>query len=406
MIGMLMRKIVMVGVLVLFVCPLAFAAKDLPSAFTEGKASGTIKVLSFSRDFDTGTDWSSLAIGGILNYKTAPLAGFSIGVGFKTSQAGGWQSDSKNVYSGILTSSKDSYSALSEYYLQYEGFKTKVKLGAQYLNTPWVNGWDVRMTPLAYRGIGIINKSLKSVTLQGYYLDSYMGWTSETWQSMASGLSKNLDDDGGAFVFGADLGMVKDLKIRLWYYLFQDVMNNYYFQGKYKYKIGKDFACDIDFRYLKQDDSGDELAGAIDTYTAGGWVGFSAYGAKLSLGYAKVGDEDIKYPFGHSRIITQQVYASNWAKSDVYAAKLAYNFSRIGAKGLSAYVFYGNYQVPDDIAAGKYDDTTETDFSLKYKFDGALKGLSAWARYAIVDKDEATGGVDFNDLRFYLEYKF
>jgi len=396
----------MVGVLVLFACPLAFAANDLASAFKEGKASGTLRVLSFSRDFDSGTDWSSLAIGGILNYKTAPLAGFSMGVGFKTAQAGSWQSDSKKAYSGLLPASKESYSALNEYYLQYEGFDTQVKLGAQYLNTPWVNGWDVRMTPLAYRGIGIVNKSLKGITLQGYYLDSFMDWTNDYWETMAAGLTGKRTDDGGAFVFGSDLGMVKDLKIRLWYYLFQDVMSNYYFQGKYKYKINKDFTCDVDLRYLKQNDAGDELAGSIDTYTAGGWVGLSAFGAKLSLGYAKVGDDDIKYPFGHSRIITQQVYASNWAKSDVYGVKLAYDFGYIGVKGLSTYVFYANYQVPDDIAAGKYDNTTETDFSLKYNFGGALKGLSAWARYAIIDKEESTGGVDFNDMRFYLQYKF
>ncbi|WP_258405216.1 hypothetical protein [Shewanella mesophila] len=71
----------------------------------------------------------------------------------------------------------------------------------------------------------------------------------------------------------------------------------------------------------------------------------------------------------------------------------------VGVKGLSGYVFYGQFDVPEDQGS----DFTETDLSISYSLDNVMKGLSVRARHAIVDFDN---GEDLNDTRFYIKYKF
>ena len=82
---------------------------------------------------------------------------------------------------------------------------------------------------------------------------------------------------------------------------------------------------------------------------------------------------------------------------DAYAARLSYAFQSAPLKGLQAYIFHAVYDAPASCIQ-------ETDLSIEYKFAGALDGLSARARYAMVDKD--SGEQDLDDIRFYLTYRF
>jgi len=98
-------------------------------------------------------------------------------------------------------------------------------------------------------------------------------------------------------------------------------------------------------------------------------------------------------------VVIQQVYQSARANEEVNALKLAYDFEKLGASGLEAYAFYGQYDVPEGTAS----DFNETNFSIAYKFSGMLSGLGLKARYAMVDFDQAE---DLDDLRLYVTYKF
>lgn len=64
----------------------AHGGDDLLSVFTEGALTGELRTYFFRRDFDSATTREDLAAGGMLYYRTAPLLGVSLGVGFYTGQ--------------------------------------------------------------------------------------------------------------------------------------------------------------------------------------------------------------------------------------------------------------------------------------------------------------------------------
>ncbi len=122
--------------------------------------------------------------------------------------------------------------------------------------------------------------------------------------------------------------------------------------------------------------------------------------------YGSNGDDALRVPFGGDWIVSMQVNNHERAEEDVWALQLKYNFERLGAKGLSADVWYGSFNTPD---AGNNisPDLDEIDFNLQYNLGGWFEGCSVRLRYAFIDQDEdVAGGEDYSDGRIYLQYKF
>ncbi len=383
---------------------------SLASVFTQGKLNGNIRSLLFSRDFDGATeDRSTMTIGGNLRFETAPLYGVSAGVGFKA--GAGDNLDDDEVYRGLLALGDtpfdaENYAALDEYYLRYNNWDTTLILGAQQIETPWLKAHDIRLTPKKYRGFAFINNSIEKVELHAYYIDKWLNWTSEDWESITSGITGNLDENEGALAGGVVWQLSEMFKIQGWDYYFNEVVNTFYVQAGYDQKMGEDYSLSASLKYFNQTDVGDALDGSIDNYSAGGNIGLAAYGAKLIAYYGSNGDDALRVPFGGDWIVSMQVNNHERAEEDVWALQLKYNFERLGAKGLSADVWYGSFNTPD---AGNNisPDLDEIDFNLQYNLGGWFEGCSVRLRYAFIDQDEdVAGGEDYSDGRIYLQYKF
>jgi len=385
---------------------------SLTSLFTEGKFSGVIKTLLFDRNFDSEkTDWSTLAIGGNLNFETAPFYGFSGGVGFKTSQGDLLNNDDKNIYSGLLAPGDDpndgeSYAALDEYFLRYNNWDTALTLGAFSMSTPWMSGFDLRMTPKKYRGVSLTNNSFENVKLHGYYITDWLDWTSESWDSIASGLSGNEDDDEDSIIGGIVWQTTDSLKIQAWDFYFDEVLNAIYGRLDYSYKFTDSYAFATNLKYLDQRDVGVGLSGDLNTYMGGGDVSLAGYGAKLTLYYGAVGDDAIENPFGGDYVVIMQTKWLERAEEEVWGIKLDYNFDKVGLTGLSAYLYFANFDTPDT-GENASTDMDELDLNIQYKFSGWLEDLILKFRYAHVNQDEdVADGNDWDDIRFYIEYRF
>jgi hypothetical protein len=381
----------------------------LTDMITNGKIKATVKILYFQRDFDSDTpDWSSLAIGGNLGFATASLYGFSAGFGVKTSQ--GDFLDNDEVYPGLLAQGDtpeddESYTQLDEYFLRYKNWDTVATLGAQSFDTPWMEGYDIRMTPKKYRGLTLKNNSLKNLELQGFYIQDWLDWTAEDWQSVTAGLSGNDADDEGMFGGGAIWNAIEGVKLQIWDYYYNEALNNVYLRGDYSAKFDNDITFAANLRYLDQNDTGDALAGAIDTYQAGSEISVGGFGANLSLYYGENGDDNLVAPFGGDKLVIMQVNNLSRAEEKLYALKLSYSFRALGVPGLSSYIFYGSFDTPET-GVNSSPDIDEFDFDLQYKFSGWFENCSLRFRYAIVDADEDVGGEDLTDTRLYLVYKF
>ncbi|SHO43874.1 OprD family outer membrane porin [Desulfopila aestuarii] len=384
----------------------------------QGKASGAIKYLWYYRDNDVSLDASTFAVGGNLKYETAPLYGFRVGAGFKTSQGASWNSDSKAVYGAVLDrsgpTSPENYTAMDEYYVSYQGYDTTVTFGAQSVFNPWIKGFDVYMAPIKYRGLSIKNttfnveESKHKFILEALYLDEVLGWTAEEFDSIASGYTKNPEADGGMFAAGVTYRAPGDLRFQLWDYYYEDVQNDLSFEARYRRPLSKDVNMVMNFKYLNRQDTGDAYAGELDTWTAGGDIGVSFKGFTLTGYYGQVGDDRVDDPYGGNKVIIQQAGANLQRPEETgYAVKLDYNFKQIGVEGLTAYTFLATYDTPDK-GTNASQDYDQIDFNLQYKLGGWFKGCEARLRYAIRNVDDDVSGSlqDFNDIRFSLAYRF
>lgn len=386
-------KLLLVGLLVFGLSTSVMAADSLKEMFSQASVKGVVKLLDFTRDFDSAADDNhNTAIGGTLYYKTDSFKGISLGTAFGTTNVIG--DDDEGFYYGLSAPVHESVTRLQEYYLQGDWFDTQIKVGAHELNTPFLNIHPIRMINRSYRGLSVVNRSIENLTLSGYYLTDHLGWVDEEFVSFA--------DD--VYIAGVAYKLpVQSVnsKVQAWYFTMPDGLNQSYLKADFSKKVN-DFVLHAAPTLITQKSQGDELYGELDTYQYGLSAGIGAFGFDLTGFYAKTGDDPLLDRWGYGKIIIQQVrnsgdeLAGDRGDEDAYAARLSYDFSGVGAKGLKAYVFYANYDAPADTI-------DETDFSIQYNFSGALEGLGLRARHAIV---EADNGTDLTDTRFYVTYKF
>jgi len=393
---------------ILYISAYANAATSLSEAFSQGTIKGELRAYSFGRDFENNTqDKGDVAVGTSLYFHTAKLYGMSAGLAYVTGNDLGSDND-KAVY-GLLATDKngnhDSFSRIQEAYLQADYFNTNIKLGTHEIDTPFAHIDPIRLQNRSFKGISVINKSIPNLTLDAHYITEYVDYSDSDYKNVAVIREvRNLDEDKGLIILGAKYNLpVESLKsdVQAWYYNLEDVFSQTYLKGSAEKQFG-DYTLHATPSVLYQKPIGDELAGDVKTEQYGGNVGVKAYGAWLRAYYAKTGDNDLIANYGDEKAVIMQANNARRAEEKIYAVKLDYDFARLGVKGLSTYVFLGKFDTPDS-GENASSDISETDLAIRYDFQGALEGLTARVRYAMVKVDD---GEDYTDLRLYLSYKF
>lgn len=387
----------------------AMADTGIDNMFSEGSMKVQMRLFDFTRDFD-GVDKNNhdTSIGGLFYYKTAAVNGISFGTSFASANKF-LQSDSDGVYGLLGRPDHNDVNRLQEYFVQAERWDTKFKYGAQELRTPMMNPHDIRAIPRTFRGFSAFNNSVENLTLSALYVTDSMGWTDKNFVSVADAVQSELARagvitevaDNPVYAVGATYKLPTDtvkVKADLWHYRMEDVFNQTFAKLRMSTQVG-DTNVYFAPTYWTQQSAGDETGGKLDTEQYGATVGAKLAGANLSFTYAKTGDDGMLTPWGDDKVVIMQVNQSARANETVKAAKLAYDFGKLGVDGLSAYVFHGQFDVPDAQAS----DFNETDLSVSYSLDKVLKGLSVRARHAIVDYDTSE---DLTDTRFYVRYNF
>ena len=384
----------------------------IDNMFTNGSLTGQFRMFDFTRNFDGPTKTNhDTTFGGIFKYRTAELNGIKFGASFAAANRM-FVNEDRGVY-GLLGREGGKHSnvnRMQEYFVEGNWFNTDIKVGAQELRTPMMNPHDIRAIPRTFRGVSVVNNSIDNLKLTGLYITDSMGWSDTNFVSVNQAVAAEYARQGvqvdiadkPVYALGATYkvptGSAFKVTANLWDYRMPDVFNEVYAKLNLSVPVG-DAELYLTPSYLKQDSIGDETANEIDTYQWGTHLGVKYAGADLTLFYAETGDQGLLAPWGDEKVVIQQVYQCTRAKEDVVAARLNYDFGKVGVEGLSAYVFYGDYDVP----TGMGNDFTETDFSVIYKLDPVMKGLSTRVRYGHVNVDN---GEDIDDLRLFVYYNF
>jgi hypothetical protein len=373
----------------------------------ESGISGKFRSFFFQRDF-TGNakDKEDFATGGILRFVTGSFDGISGGCSMYTSQGLGLNNENKGVYNLLAEDNNGhhkSYSALGEAYLQCVFDKTALKAGRQEMQTPWVNGYDIRMTPQSYQAAALSNKNIPDLELYAAYVTKIKPRTATSFIAMSNALG--IAQDEPVALYGLIFTGIKGIKVQLWDNHAYEMWNDIYIRADYTGELTDAFSVFGDMRYLNRKGIGGHIAGQLDTWHFGITGGIDAYGARLTLAYAINGNQKILRPWGHDLTIAPQINPVDRADEKALEADIAYDLGRIGIIGLTGEVIYAHFDTPESGVTAS-PDRDEINFDLRYKFRDALEGLGLRARYAIVNEDEKLGGADFNDIRVYLQYEF
>ena len=274
--------------------------------------------------------------------------------------------------------------------------------GRQYLDLPYVNRNDNRMTPNTFEAI-TLEKPEGRLTFSAGYAWKIKPRNSDRFLPFTEALLFDRDagfahagavwDPTEQLHFGAIAGAVPDLFARVYGEL----------AATTEPIDGVQLRLDGQFTY--QADVGRDLLGPAldDTWNLGLRGSTSVAGAVVRLGASFTGDGGtVLSPFGISPSYVQLIQRNfNRASEKALLASVSYDFSDVGLRGLTGILnFVAGF---DGRLLGVKRDAQELDVTLDYRVKrGLLKGL--WLRVRGSWLHEEKRGQDGSDVRVILRY--
>jgi hypothetical protein len=389
------------------------------AVFAEGSFRAKFRSYYINREYDRAGGEAerriqeSLAAGGWLAYETADFYGLGLGAVVYTSQ-GVLVNNPNFGGGGILGPENESYSALGQAYLQYRLAAATLRLYRQGLDTPFINEFDIKMTPRTWEAYTLYYDPAAELALTASFVRQVKGWYDTDFQYMGEfvnndGTYRVTKSNIPVSLAGAVWTPAEGYQFQLWDYFAWDYFNGVYLQGNASWPITDNgFTLGLALQGWAQRSVGEEAGGYFNTCFGGvkadlGWKGW-----KLHLVYTAT-DRGYRVvnPWGNSfsfASIFEEDY--DYAGEQAYVAGLEYDFSETLIEGLSAAVYACRGDAPQS-GPGASPDQTEYDFFIKYRPDPALDGLHLKVEAAVVDSQQSfPGAEDYHDIRVILNYDF
>jgi hypothetical protein len=389
-------------------CSLAtstLAADNIQTAFKEGSVSGNIRAYYNTWDFETSTDQSAFALGGLLKAETGPIGWAKFGLGYYTAQDMDTNNSDPAKVDGRLGSELE---VLGEAYVALSGADSSLTLGRQKINTPFANPGDAFIIPVLYEGTSFTNKSISNLTLQASYLTTIKNRNSEEFVDVGSFSTSRFGvastETSGTLILGASY-KAQGLGLQAWYYQFSDLFDTTYLQASYNFAGNDTVKPFVEAQMGSQSDSGDKLLGTVDSTLWGVQGGVSIDKAKFTLAYNTVAEETSAYKnggflapynFSTSPLFTNSMLQTLENSNAGDAIKLTFNY---GLPSLKVQLSYATYDFKNNVA-----DRDEIDADLTHPMDYVTPGLSLRWRLGVVSSDAKN--VEAINNRFQAQYTF
>jgi len=424
------------------------AAEDLSTMFSEGKASGQIRMFYIDRQYQGGSGndvhRNSMVAGGHLKYELSAWNGLSAAAALYTTKQIHWF-DYDVQDPSLLGTGLKSYSILGEAYLNYDmrqfGTKTNAKLGYQRYDVPMMGSDDARMLPNTFEAYKLTNSDIDNVDFQVAHISSIAyGTFSNIYNggilAATSGYPVNGNAGTGTYHNLGQAAVGKDT----------DGVTNAMVSFKnenFRAKLANDYAWDlyntvyadagltwnilsVDLQAIKQDSVGgaymqDSILGGdgkVDSLYWAAKIGAKYAGVSGYLAYSQTGANEaadaayknaIISQFGGMPAYTQGMVTRHQFLAGTKATKavLAYSFASLGTN-LSAAAYYTSFDMDANSGYGVERTATEPGFDIQY-YPAAVKNLQLRLRGNFPRKfAEATDGADtgWNEYRFIANYNF
>lgn len=418
---------------ILIITTPAIANNKFVDMFSNGSLQGAVRYYNFYYDGKGNTSQSLFpsnqdaedSVGVIyLTYKTDSLYGVSLAATLAGAKDM-WSDDDRNGFGMLQDPDHKSFNKFMEYYAQGEWQDSTIKVGAQEFYTPLLNQDYCRILPNTYRGLTLVNRSVKDLEVHAYYITDFMGWTDDDYSNIGEqagphGLNSVVTDNP-MLVLGGRYNIPLDdfsLNIEGWGYHMEDVYDTQFFRARLGKSFGKyDTYFMPSVMYQSTEDGAIENpftpgTDNIETYEVGFEAGVDTpYGVYGKAYFAKTGGDYQLTPYGFGKIVMQQYQVSGRrGNEDAYGLLLGYDFSKIGISGLKSYIWYTLYKAPADSISdfGEYEgDMTEIDYNIRYSFAQVWPGPfgDAFVELGIAHLDRELAG-DINEVKLRLSIPF
>lgn len=390
----------------LMLTPAAGNCDDFEQWLKDGKLDVHFRSYYMNRHFDrTGTQ-EAMAVGGWVFYETAPLWGLSLGGALYTSQPFLFAEEDRSGTS-LLNNDQEGYTVLGQAYLKAEYGGTMLKLFRQQIDTPFINSYDFRMTPVTYEAYTIENNSIDGLSLTASYVAEIKTWNDTVFQPMSQAAGAYNSDQGVTFV-GAEYEFAKNYKVQAYNYFAHQLINIFYLQADGAWDLAPNWKLDASIQAFDQRDVGWALAGRYQTWQTGAQAVLHYKSIGLTLAYTQTGpDSAVFNPWsGYAGFTSIMEEDNDRADDKTWMVGLSCDFGSMGPGDLSAYTLFTSSDTPDT-GQNASPDQWEADLTMDYKFKrGFMKGLWLRARGAVVNQDDVAGGQEYADFRFIINYEW
>jgi hypothetical protein len=381
------------------------ALEKLPPFFSDTQLDARFRTYYLRKDRTTGVLSEAWAMGGSVYYRSGWLKQLlSLEAEFFTSQPIIAPADRNGTL--LLAPGQQGYNVLglANAKLRYKGIELTGY--RQYLDLPYVNRSDSRMTPQTFEAV-TLTKDEGTLLFSTGYVWTIKRRNADEFVSMAEavGVPKErglayagvLYQPSEDFHAGASAGVVPD------------VLVGFYSETAYSHDLSQDLELRFDGQFTYQGSVGNDLliGGPFQTWNVGLRASASWLGALLRLGFSVTGDERFVFsPYGSNPSYVDLMQRSfTQADEKALLASASYDFTPIGAAGLSLIVTF--VQGWDARLLDLRGDAREVDVTLDYRVPergGFLEGL--WLRVRASWLDEERSEKDGTDFRVILRYDF
>lgn len=460
-----MKKTLGLSIVSILAISNVYAAEDLSSMFSEGTASGQIRMFYVDREYQgsagNNTHRDSFTIGGYLKYETATYEGLNLAASFYTTNKISLQQHSVSDPS-LLGTDLESYSILGEAYINYDfsqfGTKTNAKLGYQRYDVPMMGSDDARMLPNTFEAYTFTNKDIENVNLQIAHVNRIAYGTFSNIYSggilgATSGYPSNGNAGTGEYLNMGEAAVGKNTS---------GVTNALisYKDKTYNAKVSNDYAWDlyntlyldagmnfdmeevkpfISAQIIKQNSIGEEYMknvalddgtgtqtkvngnGEIDSLYWAAKVGAKYKGLTAYVAYSQTQKNNASdvlngnayknaliTQFGGMPAFTQGMVTRHQFLAGTKATKLAasYSFKNQGIN-LSTAAYYASFDMDENSGYGLARTAYEPGFDIKY-YPAAVKNLQLRFRGNFPRKfaEGTSGNTGWDEYRLIANYNF
>jgi len=375
--------------------------KDLPPFFADTVLEARLRTSYIRKDRTIDILSEAWAVGGSLYYRSGWLSDlFQI-------EAEGFTSQRVYAPSGrggtlLLAPVQEPYSALGIANAKLRTHGIVLTGYRQYLDLPYVNRHDSRMTPNTFEAITLAKPEGELRFSTGYAWKVKLR-NSDEFDSFTGALG--LEKDRGFAHVAAVWDPHEDLHLGAVVGTIPDLFAGGYAEIGIGTELADGLGGRLDGQLTVQREQGDDLLGLglDDTWNLGVRASASYAGAVFRLGLSVTGSGGpILSPYGTNPSYVDLMQRSfNQADEKALLASVSYDFSNVGVHGLSAILnFAAGF---DGRVLGVRGRAQEADLTVDYRLDeGFLK--SFWLRFRVSWLHDERTRRDGTDVRVILRY--